>query len=113
MRVLKKAARIQRRQHTSPGERKKGHSLEFVCWCTTERYSGYLAGDCEFETRFLRQPAPLEKPGPGDEAIGGSRRRLILEDDDPFIGSSSGRCVSRRGEEPGRGSPLWGNSGRS
>ena len=70
MRVLKKAARIQRRQHTSTRRAEKGHSLEFVCWCTTERYSGYLAGDCEFETRFLRQPAPLEKPGPGDEAIG-------------------------------------------
>ena len=45
----------------------KGHSLEFVCWCTTERYSGYLAGDCEFETRFLRQSVrlPWRSRGPG------------------------------------------------
>ena len=67
MRVLKKAARIQRRQHTSTRRAEKGHSLEFVCWCTTERYSGYLAGDCEFETRFLRQSVrlPWRNRGPG------------------------------------------------
>jgi hypothetical protein len=44
-----------------------------------------------------------------DTAIGGSPRRLISEDDDPYIGNSRGRCVSRRGEDRARGSPLWGH----